>query len=66
MKQENKLAWFVLYTGWSAIISNGWWILETQKLNDLVAALVAAPTLLLSVAYVIVLGHKFISALDEK
>jgi len=32
MKNIN-LAWFLLLTLWPAIISNGWWVLETCKIS---------------------------------
>jgi hypothetical protein len=66
MKQETKLAWFILYTGWAAIVSNGWWILATQKLNQNAFILISISSFMLSLAYLILLGCKFINALDEK
>lgn len=66
MKQKN-LAWFLLYTGWAAIISNGWWIIGTQNLKQDPFIFVSISTVVLSVGYIIVLGAKFIDALlDEK
>lgn len=69
MNKQRNLAWFLLYTGWSAIISNGWWIMATQttqKLQQTFFIPIFISTFLLSLAYIIVLGYKFLEALDEK
>ena len=66
MNKQTNLAWFILYTGWGAIISNGWWIIATQKLQEKPFILISISTFVLSLAYLIVLGCNFIEALDEK
>jgi len=65
MKQIN-LAWFLLYTGWAAIISNGWWVIATQNLEQRTGVLISIGIFVLSVAYIIVLGCIFIAALDKE
>lgn len=65
MKQIN-LAWFLLYTGWAAIISNGWWVIATQNLEQRTGVLISIGIFVLSVVYIIVLGCKFIDALDKE
>ena len=65
MKQIN-LAWFLLYTGWAAIISNGWWVIATQKLQQTFFIPIFIGTFALSLAYLIVLAAKFIEALDKE
>jgi len=66
MNKQINLAWFLLYTGWSAIISNGWWLIATQNLQQQSFILISISTFLLSLVYIILLVSKFLEALDEK
>ena len=66
MNKQINLAWFLLYTGWSAIISNGWWLIATQNLKKEFFILISVSTALMSIAYITALGFKFFEELDEK
>jgi hypothetical protein len=51
-------------TFWTAIISNGWWVLYTQQLNEVLFIPIFLITLLSSIAYLVVFGVMFIDDLD--
>lgn len=65
--KDIKFSLFIALTFWSAIISNGCWILFTQtpKLNQAVFIPIFLVTLGLSFAYVIILIAKFIDDLEK-
>jgi hypothetical protein len=65
--KDIKFSLFIALTFWSAIISNGCWILFTQtpKLNQAAFIPIFLVTLGLSFAYVVVLIAKFLDDLDE-
>lgn len=65
MKSLN-FAQFMGLTFWTAIISNGWWILLTQQLKEAVFIPIFLITLISSAAYAIVFGAMFINDLDKK
>lgn len=63
MKSLN-FAQFMGLTFWTAIISNGWWVLYTQQLNEVLFIPIFLITLLSSIAYLVVFGVMFIDDLD--
>ena len=64
--KNTKFAWFIMYTFWTALISNGWWVLATQQLQQVVFVPIFVVTLGLSAVYAVTFVIHFIDALDER
>jgi hypothetical protein len=65
--KDIKFSLFITLTFWSALISNGWWVLFTQntKVNQTGFILIFLVTLGLSIAYAFMFLFKFLDDLEK-
>ena len=61
-----NLSQFIVYSLWIGFISNAWWILNTQNLNQNAVVLLGIMAFLASVGWVIQIGFLLLVEFDGK